>query len=234
MTKNTKTILLSLLACLLLITGFELGEGRLRFGGATLNDSLTSRVTINKGLQVNGVITSSDTLRTSGILRSTELQLTGASPQILWTTYGMNIDGGIDALSYNSNAHSFNTEAGTVAMYADTATGFQSYLPGYSNNGRGLLRTKVVQSTLGGTTPGNNVNVAHGISAVNKILGFDVTIWEDSLARYLNPGFAVSTPLTTGSTFSIDATNCIWFIPAASGGLKNTGDTIRWTIRYLE
>lgn len=165
MTKNTKTILLSLLACLLLVAGFELGEGRIRFGSATLNDSLTSRLTINKGIQVNGVITSSDTLRTSGILRSTELQLTGASPQILWTTYGMNIDGGIDALTYNANAHTINTEAGTSLLYADSAGGLGYLIPGvtgYRGSGT-LLRQKLIRGITANTVNGAQT-YAHGLA----------------------------------------------------------------------
>ena len=116
----------------------------------------------------------------------------------------------------------------------DSATGVLTYLPGYSNNGRGLLKTKVIQSTLGGTTPGNFLSVAHGISATNKILGFDVSVWEDSSAKWLSPGHNAATGTTIGNVFDIDATNTRWFVPAASGNLKNTGDTIRWIIRYME
>jgi len=234
MTKNTKTILLSLLACLLLITGFELGEGRIRFGGAILSDSLPYRMTINKGLKVNGALTSTDTITTTGIFRTTELQMTGASPMIYWTTYGMNIDGSIDALNYNSNAHSFNTEYGTVIGYIDSASGVSSYLPGYSNNGRGLLKRKVVQSTLGGTTPGNYINVAHGLSSLTKIIEFSAVVYDDSAAQLIRQGFNVSTGQSTGHGFFLDATNCKWFIPATSGNLKNAGDTIRWSITYIE
>ena len=60
MTKNTKTILLSLLACLLVITGFELGAGRLKFGNATLNDSTSALITTNKGFLVNGKLSTSN------------------------------------------------------------------------------------------------------------------------------------------------------------------------------
>ena len=189
---------------------------------------------MNKGLRVNGLISSTDTIRTSGILRTTELQLTGASPMIYWATYGMNIDGGIDALTYNANAHTINTEAGTDLLYVDSAGGVTTYLPGYSNNGRGLLKTKVIQSTLGGTTPGNFLNIAHGISAMNKIIGFDAAVWEDSMGKWLHPGHLIATANAPGASFEINATNASWFIPGAAGNLKNAGDTVRWTIRYLE
>lgn len=60
MNKNTKTILLSLFAALLLITGFELGAGRLKFGNATLNDSTSALITTNKGFLVNGKLSTSN------------------------------------------------------------------------------------------------------------------------------------------------------------------------------
>jgi hypothetical protein len=173
MTKNTKTILLSLLACLLLITGFELGEGRIRFGSATLNDSSTvGLITMNKGLRVNGLMSSTDTIRTSGILRSTELQLTGASPQIYWTTYGMYIDGSIDALNYNANQHLFQTESATTLMNIDSATGVGQKVNTAGVWEGSLMKFKVVR----GIAPTGNSTVifAHGLDE-NKILG--CTIW---------------------------------------------------------
>ena len=230
MTKNTKTILLSLLACLLLITGFELGEGRIRFGSATLNDSLSTRITVNKGLQVNGVLTSTDTIRTSGILRTTELQMTGASPMIYWTTYGMNIDG----LDYNANDHLFQTESGTAIASVDSANGLTSYLPGYSNNGRGLLKTKVFSQSLSGFTPGSTLAIAHGISTIRNIMTYEIRFYDDSSSAWYPTNYSGSTGLNTGNVYTVDATNLNWFCPGASGNWKNAGDTVRWVIKYTE
>jgi hypothetical protein len=232
--KNTKLFIYTLLACLILWVGFDISAARLKFGSATLNDSNSLYITSNKGFAVNGALRVSDTLRLSNMLRTPEINLTGSSPQILWTTYGMNIDGGIDVLAYNSNAHSFNTEYGTVAMYADTVSGLQSYLPGYSNNGRGLVKTKVLQSTLGGTTPGNYLTIAHGITNYRNIISYDMMVYEDSIGTWLQVGYNRSPGLTLGSVIEINATNCSWYINATAGNLKNAGDTVRWSIRYLE
>jgi hypothetical protein len=231
--KNTKLFIYTLLACLVLWVGFNISAARLKFGGATLNDSTASLITTNKGLRVNGVISSSDTLRTSGILRSTELQLTGSSPQILWTTYGMNIDGGIDVLNYNANAHTIATESGTSLIYADSTNGVLTYLQGFSNNGRGLLKRAIYQSTLGSTTPGNFINIAHGISPITKIVSWSVKMYDDSTSTWYPTAYVGTTSLTTGTATTIGPTNLSHLIPAASGNWKNAGDTIRWEVLYL-
>jgi len=234
MTKNTKTILLSLLACLLLITGFELGEGRLRFGGATLNDSLTSRVTINKGLQVNGVITSSDTLRTSGILRSTELQLTGASPQIYWTTYGMYIDGGIDALTYNANAHTINTEAGTALLYADSATGVGIKINSGANFTGSLVKTKLVKGITPATTATFG-NYPHGITN-GRILGFTCLVKRDTIASFSYQNDPMYPPNSAIPAYSynayVDSINCGVYMLASATYLL--GDSAFFLVQYLD
>ena len=197
MTKNTKTILLSLLACLLLITGFELGEGRIRFGSATLNDSSTvGLITMNKGLRVNGLMSSTDTIRTSGILRSTELQLTGASPQIYWTTYGMYIDGSIDALNYNANGHSFNTESVTPLLTIDSVNGleYQVQKGGDYWNGA-LLKTKFIR----GISPTGNstVTYAHGITDGRII----------SMSCYLRHDTTLTTASNTARNWGVPPNN---------------------------
>jgi hypothetical protein len=234
MTKNTKTILLSLLACLLLITGFELGEGRLRFGGATLNDSLTSRVTINKGLQVNGVITSSDTLRTSGILRSTELQLTGASPQIYWTTYGMYIDGGIDALTYNANAHTINTESGTALLYADSATGVGIKINSGANFTGSLVKTKLVKGITPATTATFG-NYPHGITN-GRILGFTCLVKRDTIASFSYQNDPMYPPNSAIPAYSynayVDSVNCGVYMLASATYLL--GDSAFFLVHYLD
>ncbi len=223
MTKNTKTILLSLLACLLLITGFELGAGRLKFGGATLNDSTASLITTNKGFLVNGKLSTSNYADFSNGVRFGDTDITID-------------DDGLD-LRYiveNGGQHIFTTKTGTELATIDSASGVLTYLPGYSNNGRGLLKTKVLQSTLGGTTPGNYLSIAHGLSSILKIINWDASVYEDSTATWLCAGYNRTTGMNTGLVFEIDATNVKWYINATAGNLKNSGDTIRWTIQYID
>jgi hypothetical protein len=113
MTKNTKTILLSLLACLLLITGFELGEGRIRFGSATLNDSSTvGLITTNKGFLVNGKLSTSNYADFRNGVRFGDTDITID-------------DDGLD-LRYiveNGGQHILTTKTGTELATIDSADG---------------------------------------------------------------------------------------------------------------
>lgn len=233
MTKNTKTILLSLLACLLLVTGFELGEGRIRFGSARLNDSTATYITANKSLIVNGTLKATDSLIANGILSIGALEF-DVSGTITFNYGSMIQEDAIDQLSYYANGHKFKTEYGTEIGSVDSTNGVLSYLPGYSNNGRGLVKTKVIQSTCGGTTPNTFLNIAHGISSLTKIISYDVSVYDDSGAVLLSPGTNATVAQSPGLVFYLDGTNAKWFMPAAAGNLKNSSDTIRWVIRYLE
>jgi hypothetical protein len=137
----------------------------------------------------------------------------------------MNIDGGIDALSYNANAHTIATEAGTSLIYADSTNGVLTYLQGFSNNGRGLLKRAIYQSTLGSTTPGNFINIAHGISPITKIVSWSVKMYDDSTSTWYPTAYVGTTSLTTGTATTIGPTNLSHLIPAASGNWKNAGET---------
>ena len=235
MTKNTKTILLSLLACLLLITGFELGEGRIRFGSATLNDSSTvGLITMNKGLRVNGLMSSTDTIRTSGILRSTELQLTGASPQIYWTTYGMYIDGSIDALNYNANQHLFQTESATTLMNIDSATGVGIKINSGANFTGSLVKTKLIK----GITPATVATLSaypHGITN-GRILGFTCLVKRDTIASFSYQNDPMYPPNSAIPAYSynayVDSINCGVYMLATATYLL--GDSVFFLVQYLD
>ena len=223
MTKNTKTILLSLLACLLLITGFELGAGRIRFGSAILNDSTASLITTNKGFLVNGKLSTSNYADFSNGVRFGDTDITID-------------DDGLD-LRYiveNGGQHIFTTKTGTELATIDSTSGVLSYLPGYSDNGRGLLKTKVLQSTCGATTPGTGLTINHGITNYRNIVSWDVYVYDDSAGFLIPPGYTGSTAQNPGLSFVITSSLVSWFMPAAAGNLKNAGDTIRWVLRYTE
>jgi hypothetical protein len=143
MTKNTKTILLSLLACLLLITGFELGAGRIRFGSAILNDSTASLITTNKGFLVNGKLSTSNYADFSNGVRFGDTDITID-------------DDGLD-LRYiveNGGQHIFTIDSAGGVEY-------QVQKGGDYWNGA-LLKTKFIR----GISPTGNstVTYAHGIT----------------------------------------------------------------------
>lgn len=222
MTKNTKTILLSLLACLLLITGFELGAGRLKFGNATLNDSTSALITTNKGFLVNGKLSTSNYADLSNGVRFGD------------TNIYIDDDGLDMRFSTATNgSYIFGTKSLTTLASIDSANGVLSYLPGYSNNGRGLLKRAIYSKSYNGFTPGNNIEIAHGISPLTKIVSWSVKMYDDSTSTWYPTAYVGTTSLTTGTASTIGGTNLTHFVPAASGNWKNSGDTIRWEVLYL-
>lgn len=162
MTKNTKTILLSLLACLLLITGFELGEGRIRFGSATLNDSSTvGLITTNKGFLVNGKLSTSNYADFSNGVRFGDTDITID-------------DDGLD-LRYiveNGGQHILTTKTGTELATIDSAEGIGQKVNTAGVWEGSLMKFKVVRGIA--PTGNSTVTFAHGLDE-NKILG--CTIW---------------------------------------------------------
>ncbi len=229
MTKNKKTILLTLLACFVLFIAADIGGVRLRFGTAYINDSTAYTASLNKGLVVHGTLKSTDSLTVSGNLFLDD------NTYIYWNglTEDPNILGNGGDISITADELDHFTIYGTNLLNVDSINGVLEYLPGYSNKGRGLVKTKVIQSTLGGTTPGNFLNIAHGISPITKIIDWDMKVYEDSIGTWLPINYGRTSTLTVSSTIEINGTNCSWFIPASAGNLKNAGDTVRFTIRYL-
>jgi hypothetical protein len=220
--KNTKLFIYTLLACLVLWVGFDISAARLKFGGATLNDSTASLITTNKGFLVNGKLSTSNYADFSNGVRFGDTDITID-------------DDGLD-LRYiveNGGQHIFTTKTGTSLIYADSTNGVLTYLPGYSNNGRGLLKRAIYSKSYNGFTPGNLIEIAHGISPVTKIVSWNVKMYDDSTGTWYAPGYVGTTTLTTGTATTVGSTNLTHFVPAASGNWKNSGDTIRWEVLYL-
>jgi hypothetical protein len=166
MTKNTKTILLSLLACLLLITGFELGAGRLKFGNATLNDSTAVYITTNKGLIVNGALVAIDTLQTSGLFQAESIEMPGLSGTITFGGYDSYIQEAVDELNFYSDGFNFETSSGAQSLLTlDSASGMGYLIPGvtgYRGSGT-LLRQKLIRG-ITATTVNGAQTYAHGLT----------------------------------------------------------------------
>lgn len=222
MTKNTKTILLSLLACLLLVAGFELGEGRIRFGGAIFSDSISSIVTLNKGFLANGKLKTSDYADFNNGIRFAD------------TNIYIDDDGLDMRFSVATNgSYIFGTKSLTTLASVDSTNGVLTYLPGYSNNGRGLLKRAIYSKSFSGFTPGNNMEIAHGISPITKIVSWSVKMYDDSTSTWYPTAYVGTTSLTTGTATTVGTTNLTHYVPAASGNWKNAGDTIRWEVLYL-
>lgn len=230
---KNKTFLFTILASLILILGFEISAGRIRFGAAYFNDSTSSIMTGNKNTLINGEITARDSIDAGSHLRADDIFLDLVTPSIQWNLYGMNITGGLDQLEYNATAHYFSTETGTTLLGVDSANGVLTYLPGYSGNGRGLLKRAIYSKSYNGFTPGNNIEIAHGIAPLTKIVSWSVKMYDDSTSTWYPTAYVGTTSLTTGTASTIGGTYLTHFVPAASGNWKNSGDTIRWEVLYL-
>jgi hypothetical protein len=185
MNKNTKTILLSLFAALLLITGFELGAGRLRFGSAILNDSTASLITTNKGFLVNGKLSTSNYADFSNGVRFGDTDITID-------------DDGLD-LRYiveNGGQHIFTTKTGTELATIDSAGGleYQVQRGGDYWNGA-LLKTKFIR----GISPTGNstVTYAHGITDGRII----------SMSCYLRHDTTLTTASNTARNWGVPPNN---------------------------
>ena len=227
MTKNTKTILLSLLACLLLITGFELGEGRLRFGSAILNDSSTaSLITTNKGFLVNGKLSTSNYADFSNGVRFGDTDITID-------------DDGLD-LRYiveNGGQHIFTTKTGTELATIDSANGLSHQVVRNDASWNGAtLGYKFLRTVA--PTGNSTVTVAHGLTDGRII---DARIWlrhdttyttayHTAANWYVQPGASYDATILYYAGY--DGTYCFARFPAAATATR--GDSLYFLLTYWQ
>jgi len=180
---------------------------------------------------INGQIIARDSIDAGAQLSTDAIFFNTLGGVINFGGYNSYIQEDVNKLYYATTTHKFTTPTGTDLLTIDSANGLLRYEPIYGS--RGLIKTKYLQSTLGGTTPNNYLNIAHGISDLNQVIDYQAVIYEDSSNVLIKLGYNVATAMSPGNVFFLDATNAKWFMPAAAGNLKNAGDTIRWEIRYL-
>jgi len=233
MNKNTKTILLSLLACLLLITGFELGEGRIRFGSARLNDSTATYITTNKSFVVNGTLKATDSLVASGILSIGALEF-DVSGTITFNYGSMIQEDAIDQLSTYAETHKFKTEYGTELATIDSATGVGIKINSGANFTGSLVKTKLIK----GITPATTItfgNYPHGITN-GRILGFTCLVKRDTIASFSYQNDPMYPPNGAIPAYSynayVDSINCGVYMLASATYLL--GDSVFFLVQYLD
>lgn len=223
MTKNTKTILLSLLACLLLITGFELGAGRIRFGSAILNDSTASLITTNKGFLVNGKLSTSNYADFSNGVRFGDTDIT------------IDDDGlGLRYIVENGGQHIFTTKTGTELATIDSATGVGIKINSGANFTGSLVKTKLIK----GITPATTItfgNYPHGITN-GRILGFTCLVKRDTIASFSYQNDPMYPPNGAIPAYSynayVDSINCGVYMLATATYLL--GDSVFFLVQYLD
>ena len=156
---------------------------------------------------------------------------------IYWATYGMNIDGGIDALNYNSNAHSFNTEYGTVIGYIDSASGLTHKVATSDGSWNGsTIGYKFLRTVA--PTGNSTVTVAHGL-ADGRII--DARIWlrhdttyttayHTAANWYVQPGASYDATILYYAGY--DGTYCFARFPAAATATR--GDSLYFLLTYWQ
>ncbi len=240
--KNNKLVLWALLASVILILGFEISAGRIRFGAAYWNDSTTSIITGNKNMLVNGEVTARDSIDAGNGLRTDEIYLDGVTPALQWNTYGMNITGGLDQLEYNANAHYFATEYATTLFGADSANGFSYINPNIGWGGDKRIKTKLVKfATTSGSLPAYVLS-AHGLTGstiinANCTVRADTTGWNISGSSSNNDNsFPPRFPVSTAATYDFfyDETNLIIYLASTATAIRNNTDTAFVWITYFE
>lgn len=85
------------------------------------------------------------------------------------------------------------------------------------------------------------LNYIHGRANVisyhyqDRVTTYNAYSWDDFRAKLRVPfetDFA-KYGVVTGTATTVGTTNLTHYVPAASGNLKNSGDTIRWEVFYL-
>ena len=227
MKQNTKTILLTIFACLVLITGFEIGSGRIRFGNAYFNDSTALYITSNKGLIVNGPVKTSDSL----IL--TDYQA------IIWDGLtDLNIVGYGGVIESYATQYINKTPYGTTVSQLDSIYGFAGKIEGLASIGWGsgpTIRTKLIR----GVSPTGNstVTYAHGVTD-GRIINCNIWLRHDTTATsayhtaanwYVQPGASYDATLLYYGGF--DGTYVWARFPAAA--VNTRGDSLYFLIQYI-
>jgi len=228
-----KTILLSLLACLLIVAGFDLGAGRIRFGDATLNDSTSSLVTMNKGLKVNGALRTGDSLTADGVILTDYSGITwdGANDLVVSGEAGALVVRG-------SSTHAIYTGSGTNLLSIDSTTGIEYRIENMGGIWSGTSR--VGQKLIRGVAPTGNstVTFAHGITD-GKILSADIWLRHDTTATsayhtaanwYVQPGASYDPTILYYGGF--DGTYCWARFPVAATATR--GDSLYFLLTYIK
>jgi len=225
MKQNTKTILLTIFACLVLITGFEIGSGRIRFGNAYFNDSTALYITSNKGLIVNGPVKTSDSL----IL--TDYQA------IIWDGLtDLNIVGYGGVIESYATQYINKTTYGTSLSQLDSNSGFARYISGAQAYGSTLVYEKVIKGVTASAVNGTQT-YAHGITN-GRIISWDCFVRVDTAGvsgygnDYLIKPYA-NTYMGAGYQYTayVDSLNVGTMLGGTADAIK--GDSVFFLIRYI-
>ena len=225
MTKNTKTIIYSLLACLLLLTGFELTGPRLRWGDAWINDSTPSLVALNKGILVNGKLSTSNYAGLNNGVRF-------ADTDIYIDDDGLDLRYSVET----NGSHIFSTKSLTTLMTVDSIYGFARYISGAQAYGSTLVYEKLVKGVTASAVNGTQT-YAHGITN-GRIISWDCFVRVDTAGvsgygnDYLIKPYA-NTFMGSGYQYTayVDSLNVGTKLGLTADAIKS--DSVFFFIRYI-
>ena len=228
MTQNTKTILLTIFACLVLITGFEIGSGRIRFGNAYFNDSTPSLVALNKGILVNGKLSTSNYADLNNGVRF-------ADTDIYIDDDGLDLRYSVET----NGSHIFSTKSLTTLMTVDSIYGFATKIEGLASIGWGsapVVRTKLIRGVA--PTGNSTVTYAHGVTD-GRIINCNIWLRHDTTATsayhaaanwYVQPGAYYDATILYYAGF--DSLYCWARFPAAATATR--GDSLYFVLTYID
>jgi len=225
MKQNTKTILLTIFACLVLITGFEIGSGRIRFGNAYFNDSTPSLVALNKGILVNGKLSTSNYAGLNNGVRF-------ADTDIYIDDDGLDLRYSVET----NGSHIFSTKSLTTLMTVDSIYGFARYISGAQAYGSTLVYEKLVKGVTASAVNGTQT-YAHGITN-GRIISWDCFVRVDTAGvsgygnDYLIKPYA-NTFMGSGYQYTayVDSLNVGTKLGLTADAIKS--DSVFFFIRYI-
>lgn len=238
---KNKTFFLTILASVILILGFEISAGRIRFGAAYWNDSTTSIITGNKNALINGQIIARDSIDAGAQLSTDAIFFNTLGGVINFGGYNSYIQEDVNKLYYATTTHKFTTPTGTDLLTIDSANGFSRYEPGLGWGGN-LVKTKLVKfATTSGSLPAW-IASAHGLTG-SKIINAtcfikaDTTGWNISGSSSNNDNyFPPRCPLTAAGTydFMFDEANVLIYLASTATAIRNNTDTAFVWITYIQ
>lgn len=211
-----------LLSFFIMWIGFDIQSGRIIFGSSYFNDSLSSSMTSNKGIIVNGILRTND----GDIILPDAYQLR-MGDQVNYPNVGIN--GQLSEITAVNSGWNWRTPSNTnLIARVDSTSGFELNY-GYFKGGAGAptIGTKLIKGKLSGSTS-TAIFLTHGLN-FGQIISWTVQAREDSASTeyIVLPAYGAGTQVYTAY---LDSTYCI----ATTGGSATTilNDSVFFYITY--
>lgn len=228
--KNNKIILLSILTALILYLGFEISAGKVHFGSAWWSDTLSTRITTNKAINLrpgdslyyNGnVVTAGQSIDTSnvGFLNQTNI----------WTEINE-----YENVSISTSLENIGTTTLVDATITGTLDASGDLVPGWTKNQSSHTELSYFkEKALKFKAPAVSgfTTVAHGVSSWRNIVEYHCIVKDDTTSRSYMPGNWYAT--AGGAVYCrVDGANMRVELGSTAYGLANDSGYIY--IKYID